>query len=404
VRVLIVGFPHSVHTARGIELTSGLGWDVHLFPSTPGMSWGLHPGLRDVTIHLDPSWTARELHPSVRVERLEVADEPVSGWLDRAPRARALAGLIRDLGPDVVHSKEIQHAGYTTLAARRSLDGSFPPWLMSNWGSDIYYYARNPRHLGRIKAVLRACDYYRAECHRDVALARALGFRGRALPVLPNAGGYDLDLAAGLRQPGRTSERRTIALKAKRAWVYRPVTAIRALERCREALTGYRLGLYWATEEIRDAAQRACSTLGLELDVLSGDDVDLPHEEILALHGRSRVSVSLSVSDAICTSFLDALVMGSFPVQSNTSCAPEWARHRRGAVFVPPDDSDRVAAALRLALTDDQLVDRAAEINLRTARQHLDRELIRARWVDAYERIGADSVDRAQSKSRAGAA
>ena len=38
------------------------------------------------------------------------------------------------------------------------------------------------------------CDYYSAECHRDVALARQFGLRKPVFAVCPNSGGIDIEL------------------------------------------------------------------------------------------------------------------------------------------------------------------------------------------------------------------
>ncbi len=48
------------------------------------------------------------------------------------------------------------------------------------------------------------------------------------------------------------------------------------------------------------------------------------HHDILQKHGQARISIGLSIGDAISTSLLEAIVMGSFPIQSWTSCADEW--------------------------------------------------------------------------------
>ena len=110
------------------------------------------------------------------------------------------------------------------------------------------------------------------------------------------------------------------------------------------------------------------------------------------MHGRARVSLALNRSDALSTSFLEAMAMGSFPVQSSSSCGNEIIPPGRGAAFVPATDVDAVTAALRRALTDDALVDTAAEINRPACAEHLDRRRIRARVIDAYERILGDAA------------
>lgn len=85
---------------------------------------------------------------------------------------------------------EIQHAGYSVHEVKQKLD-SFPPWIVTNWGSDIYLFGRLREHQKTIAQILDSCDYYSCECTRDIALARELGFKGNVLPVIPNSGGME---------------------------------------------------------------------------------------------------------------------------------------------------------------------------------------------------------------------
>ena len=88
--------------------------------------------------------------------------------------------------------------------------------------------------------------------------------------------------------------------------------------------------------------------------------------------------------------FASTMAAGSFPIQSWTACADEWIEDGRTGLLVPPDDPEAVEAAIRNALADDVLVDRAAEENLRTATLRLDRERIRPMAVGIYTRVVAD--------------
>jgi hypothetical protein len=400
--------PDSIHAARWINQACGRGWDVHLFPAYEATP---RPELRDVTVHtyfrrrpagIDPSVRVRGVWPTRRgAHRLEVLiDRLRPGWSGRASR---LARLIGRLKPDVVHSLEMQHAGYLTLDAKRlSPGGAFPPWVCSNWGSDIYLYGRLPGHAERIRAVLGACDYYHCECHRDVALARDYGFRGEVLGVVPGGAGFDLEQARRLREPGPTSARRHIVLKGNQDGKGRALFGLRALELCADALRGYRLAIYFAEPHMAVAAELFAQDTGLPVELLRPGR---PHEEILRLHGRARASIGLSISDAASTSAFEAMVMGSLPIQSNTSCLGEWARAGETALLVHPHDPEGIAAAVRRAVTDDGLVDRAAEENARVAARRLDRSVIEPQVVAMYERIAARKKHKADgSRGAAGGA
>lgn len=368
---------------------SDQGWNVHLFPSMTGAP--VHPQIENVTVH-------HLLHR----KRLDAAPEqarPGASLLARAMgalqrralaallpnwRARQLAHVVREFRPDVVHSLEIQRAGYLTLAAREFLGGQFPPWIVTNWGSDIYFFGRQKNHEDRIRRVLQACDYYSCECERDVALAKAFGFTKTVLPVTPNAGGFNLGSLEPVRRAIPTSERKIIMLRGYQGWAGRALVGLHALERCKDMLHGYTIVIYSARAKVTAAAKRFTRRTGVVTEILPAGT---PHAEILASHARARISLALSISDAISTSLLEAMIMGSFPIQSSTACADEWLQHGIGGLIVPPEDSASVAAAIRTALIDDALVNRAAEANWQTARTRLDGAALKQKAIEMYASI-----------------
>jgi hypothetical protein len=278
---------------------------------------------------------------------------------------------------------EFQHSAYLTIGAKKLLLSPFPRWIATNWGSDIYLYGRLAAHTARIQEVLANCDFYSAECQRDVDLALQMGFRGKVLPVLPNGGGYDLEKAITLRQKGPTSKRNVIALKGYQTWAGRALFGLYALRLCADQLSGYEVVVFSAGEDVRIAAELFANETGTKVTIVP----QTSHEEILKIHGRARISIGLSIGDAISTSLLEAMIMGSFPIQSGTACANEWIVDGKSGFIVPPEDPDRIAEALRKALNDDFLVNSAADINEQTARRRLDRSSIKQQVVRIYQEI-----------------
>lgn len=395
-RILLVAMSDSIHTARWIAQIADQGWDLHLFPS---IDCGVvHPQINNIVVH----------HLSIGEKKM--VEGPVghhgASLLQKAmrfcsrgvamlrrrllrrlfPRYRAiqLKGLIDRLRPDIVHSLEIQHAGYLTLEARTLVKGKFPAWIVTNWGSDIYLFGRLPEHKQKIKEVLKAVDFYSCECERDVGLAKAFGLRGKVLPVFPNAGGFDLNMASKLRGPGPVSKRRVIMLKGYQHFAGRALVGLRALERCADLLQGYELFIYSSMPDVARLAKRLSKTIDIPVTIVPKTT---SHGEILKLHGRARISIGLSISDAISTSLLEAIVMGSFPIQSWTACADEWIEDGKTGLLVPPEDPEVVANAIRQGLTDDDLVDRAAEVNLRLSAVRLDQTKLKPKAVDTYEMV-----------------
>jgi hypothetical protein len=62
--------------------------------------------------------------------------------------------------------------------------------IVTNWGGGIIWFQRFPKHKVTLKNLLQLVDGYSATCHREVALAKNLGFTGQAVPTTPNSGGF----------------------------------------------------------------------------------------------------------------------------------------------------------------------------------------------------------------------
>jgi glycosyltransferase involved in cell wall biosynthesis len=269
------------------------------------------------------------------------------------------------------------------LKVRSMIKGKFPVWIATNWGSDIYLFGKLPEHQQFIRAVMQSCDYYSCECERDIQLAREMGFQGKVLPVLPNAGGVHIKHEMSFRQPGPVSKRKTIILKGYQNWAGRALVAFQAFRRCQDALQGYTINVYSASEDVKIAAQLFAFETGIAVNVVQ----EASHKEILKLFGKSRIYIGLSISDGISTSLLEAMIMGAFPIQSCTACAGEWIEDGRSGFIVPPEEPYILADAIRKALVDDSLVDHAAEINAQTVAERLDYSIIQAKIIKMYRDI-----------------
>lgn len=396
-RILFVAMANSIHVARWINQLVDQGWDIHLFAID---DFGIHPDLRNVTVHNYLYRKSANATGSVRV----TGSWPFRRGVGRAQRIalrvapawreQVLAATIRRLKPDIIHSLEIQHASYLTLAARDRLGGKFPTWIITNWGSDIYLFGRLAEHVDKIKAVLAACDYYSCECQRDVQLAKNLGFRGEVLPVVPNTGGFHLARISQFRQPGPTSSRRLILLKGYQHWAGRALVGLRAIELCANELRGYRVAIYMASPEVNIAAELVSQSTDIPIEVIP----PCTHDDMLRWYGSARIYIGLSISDAISTSLLEAMVMGAFPIQSCTACVDEWVVDGKTGSVVPPEDPETVAAAIRRAVADDALVDYAARQNAKVAAERLDYSVIQAQVSAMYERVAAQTASKQGSK------
>ena len=399
-RILFVAMPESIHTARWINQITDQGWDVRLFPV---YSAAPSSELRNVTVYGIALGRPRNLHPSVRyrgffpVGRAGNILEKAAYHLFPKIWELALDFVIKIVKPDIVHSLEFQHGAYLSLPViqrNRKQNKKTPKWIVTNWGSDVYLFGRLAGQREQVRQVLEECDFYSCECERDVRLAKELGLKGQVLPVLPNTGGFDLGHAASLRQPGVPSQRKTILLKGYQHWAGRALVGLRALARCADIIKvgGYQVAIYSASPDVKIAAELFEQETGITTVLIPASN----HDEMLRWYGQARLYIGLSISDAISTSLLEAMVMGTFPIQSCSACADEWIEDGKTGFIVPPEDPDIIEHFIRRALQDDELVDQAANLNAQVVRNRLDQGFIQQRVIAFYEQVQTSSVIREQ--------
>lgn len=391
-RILIIGFAYSIHTARWIEMINDQGWDIHLFPSC--FEELLHKDLKNITLYQTFYAKNKNLDKSVKRKGIYLhSDFLVKGLFFMIRRflpnfyrkfqIKKVTKIIKKIKPDIVHSFEFQQAGYLINEVYKKFPGKFPKWLASNWGSDIYLFGQLKKHKERIREVLESCNFYLCESERDQKLAKKYGLKGKTLPIIPAAGGHHLEKIQKWKTENQ-KERTIIMLKGYQGWAGRALVGLRALERCSDLLKNYKIVMYSISsyEDMEIATELFSNHTGIEIELLPPF---VSHEEIMKLHGKARISLGLSISDGLPASFLEAMSMGAFPIQSWTSTANEWVEDGKSAFLVPPEDPEIIERAIRKALTNDTLTKNAALINWKIAQQRLDFKNIKKTVIDFYK-------------------
>jgi glycosyltransferase involved in cell wall biosynthesis len=356
-KILLIGMADSVHLANWLENMAGLPVDVTLISSSPHRR--LHPKIVGLI------GTASQIGMRLAMPNWSryfgflfwLIDRPLGERL----RGKLVRNLIQKLKPDLVHVVEFQHAGYILLRAlARPLVVERPKIMASNYGSDIYWFQNFLSHRAKISTLLEMSDHYTSECQRDIALAKQLGFAGTST-LIPNTGGVSEDLL--LRQPriSVASERKLLLLKGYHNKFGQALIGVRSILRLRKSLIGF---------EIVSFSTNVFTALFLILlRLFSGLNISfhlkgaLTHSEVLTLMSRARIYVGLSKSDGISTSLLEAMAMGTFPLQTGTSCASEWIEDGLSGAILTLGKEDELDNWITRAISDDNLVNKAQEIN-----------------------------------------
>ena len=370
-RVLIIGMLDSVHFARWLEQFVDEEIDFLILPSKKFKS--LHPKL----IHLleFPNLSSfKLLHNLMPIHLYGYFDFSLNVVLSRLMHLDfRLISLRRLLGKctfTFVHCLEIQGAGYLVAKLDKSKFGNSKV-IVTNWGSDIYFYHKHAEHLEQIRKCLTVADLYSAECARDYDLAKQLGFTGDFLPCIPNAGGFQFHDSSELIAPSKRSQ---VLIKGYGGRFGRANLIIDVLPEVMRDFPGFEFRFFSVTDDVfsqlADLSERFPGRVHFTTQKRS-----LPHGELLKQFMLSRVYVGSSASDGISTSFLEAIVSGAYPIQTDTSCANEWVNEGICASIVSAD-SHEIAQALKMALSDNSLVDSACDINLKIANMKLGRSHI----------------------------
>jgi glycosyltransferase involved in cell wall biosynthesis len=336
-RILVVCMFDSIHSARWLAQFKDSNYEFLLFPSSP------HRRVRSELKALlsSSAGSTYKLFPLSRFFGLPfwIADK----FLGNLIRGSLVRVASKSFKPDVVHLLELQNAGYIGLKAFGGQKRDYA-LISTNWGSDIFWFQRFADHKKKLQQLLGISDFYSAECERDVRLAKDLGFKGTALPVIPNAGGFAGEL---LSKPSVPSvDRKVIAIKGYEGWVGRAITALKAVEQILSELAGYELEVYSANQKTIGYAKQVARRTGLSIKIHPKGA--LSHSQVLDLFSRSKIYVGLSESDGISTSLLEAMAMGAIPVQTSTACCDEWFGD--SGVPVRSIDVDTVAQAILSAL------------------------------------------------------
>ena len=379
-RILVVGMVDSPHLARWLEHFISQPIEFLVFPSSPNRQ--LHVKLRSLINNTEAESQFSVVKWVTKFSLLlALVDLVVAGRL----RTSLLRRSIKQFEPDLIHALELQHAGYLSHSALKRV-GPVCPLFVTNWGSDLYWFKRKPRHAAKLVGLLQASDFYSAECERDVEMAMHMGFAGRVLPVLPNAGGIDLVATKKLCEETPTTSRDVILIKGYTNFVGRAQRLLRKLPMVSSELTGYEVVVYSATLHARLIAWYLRVTGKFE-NVKTIKKRALTHDEMLRLFARAKAYVGFSLSDGISTSMLEAMATGCVPLQTSTACINEWIQ--RGASIVSLDPSKPADALAKLvAVVNNQAdLDVLVRQNRRVIEEYAGKQLVQSINQDVYSII-----------------
>ena len=372
-KVLLVGMFDSIHFARWVNQFKGVNsLEILLFPSKKFRI--LNTELRNIVSDAKNIKIVNKkgFLPYFTIGYIDFLKfEFLKKFKDKyslTSRCKTLNKVILENQPEVIHAAEIQGAGYLVLNALDQVSFKIKT-ILTNYGSDIFYFSKKEEHLAEIKKCLNFFEFYSAECQRDYEIALSFGFTGKFMPIVPNAGGIpqqELDF------PVISASKRTkVAVKAYGGEFGLGETALEICERILIKNYPNEFYFYSVTDDLLPKVLKLQGCFPGQI-YFSTVSKKLPYDEMIELFRESRCYLGMSKSDGISTSFLEALSFGAYPIQTDTSCASEWIDIGAVGSIVDSDNLDLIEDILLKVIKDDNLVDLAQKANKEIASRFLN--------------------------------
>ena len=378
-KIIIVGMINSIHLARWVKhLYNYKKLKVYIFPVFPENS---HPILRNLS-------TINYKDNNIKIIKLfsweklnTIFFKILKFFFDDYFLIKWLNFNINKLKPKYIHSHELTTSSLLCLHSKSSYQGKYPKWIVTNWGSDLFYFFKKKKFKNNLKKILKSSNFYTAECQRDFLLARKIGTKAKFLDCILNSGGINLKLTKKLRKKKITSLRKVIIIKGYHGLFGLALNSIQALEKIHKDLKNYKIVIYSADKLLINY----CKTIKNKLDIKIYSNKDyLSEREIYNLFAKSKIYIGLSKSDGVSTSLIESMALGAFPIQSDTSCAKEWIINNESGFIVKPDDIDQISKKILFVLNNNKFINHAASLNEKTVVKKADSNKVKMQVRSIY--------------------
>ena len=298
--------------------------------------------------------------------------------------------LLAQLNPDLVLGYFV--TGYGTIAA---LSG-FRPLVQVTSGDDILISPQHPILGKLVRFNLRRADLIVAWAPHMRQAVEAQGIAPDKIFTLPR--GIPLDRFSTLASSDLAADQpfRLISTRSLYA-AYHIDRLIQAIKLLHQAGIACSLTIVGEGPE-REALEQLVRELDLTAQVrfvglISNDDLG-------ALLAQQTAYISVNKSDGVSASLLEAMAVGLFPIVYDNVSNRYWVEPGENGLLIADNTPKTIAAAIRQALTNPALCQRAAAANRRIIAERGDLRRNSAIYLERFERLVADYAKQRKGLAR----
>jgi glycosyltransferase involved in cell wall biosynthesis len=397
-RILFIGLAENSHTHSWIDLLAGAPFNVRLFARPSGIppaDWKVRTYItRFSQPGLDPA-TRSCVYPRNRVLRTAkiraaryfaatVFDDLEGLWLAR---------IIKQWKPHIIHTLGLVQGGeiYYQARQRYGLEGIGKWVLQTRGGSDLTLPHFDPERRKQLAEMLGAADQIVCDNRVDLSIACELGARDdqiASIAPVPGTGGIDVDGLKHTWNDPPSARRAILWPKAYDSAWGKMLGVFEALKLCWDKIQPCEIHML----SMNDDSRLWFWTLPEAIRQASHPRPRLPRAEVLDLMPQARVMLAPALTDGVPNSLYEAMACGAFPIVSPLETIFPVVENELNVLFARTLYPHEIATALTRAMTDDALVDAAAQRNLEVVGRVANRATIGPRVIEYYERLAQQSA------------
>jgi glycosyltransferase involved in cell wall biosynthesis len=274
---------------------------------------------------------------------------PAGSWLWGAVKIRK---LLQNIQPDIVHVHFIDHLPISALLT------GFHPIVATSWGSDLLRLPKTytaPQQM-LLRRALAAADLI--SCNSLSLREATISYGVDPSKIIIRHWGIDLtkfrpglNITAMHENLGIEEDALVLLSPRKIQFPFYSIEGV--IQAFHQILQHYpqavliQLGCDTnpeALHELKSLAKR----LGIFQQIRWVNFVS--EEDLPILFNLSKITISLSISDSLPTSLLEAMACGSIPIFSNVGSIKDWIEHAKNGMLVQPGESKSLANAILTVL------------------------------------------------------
>jgi hypothetical protein len=402
-KILFVAFAHSTHTHSWVDLMTSTNFDVRVF----GINGTIAPTgfpFRVISTGMPhkSSWLSEYFRCRIaKTGRVLLGGSLQFKFLNYMARnfgqanewfagseQELLAHIILTWKPDIIHTLGIEFSALLFQRIRKCYNlEHVGTWVVSAWGGSDFDLVRfDPQYSKELSLVTSECDYFIADNDLAYSYAKELGLDSSKIIArgqTPGAGGVEVDKLRSLRTLMPSQQRAILMPKAYECPFSKILPVFEALKLCWEQISPCTIVMTACNPEAKSWFQalpesiRSCSVLKDRI----------PHEQLLEIMADSRIVLAPSLIDGIPNALYEAMATGAFPIFSPLETFRNILSDGKNILYARNLYPDEIASALIKAMSDDDLVDSAVNLNQKLVHSLAERSNVRSDVINFYNSI-----------------